>query len=117
MTVALRLLGLLFSVLPPALATLEFFPLWLGNGRTAISAISLVLLLLAAIPLFRILKRHLRTPAPWMLWFVLWLLLRAFLPIAAAIEEIALISFPTSLIGAFCFSLAKKRERAQEKEE
>lgn len=117
MTAALRLFGLLFSVLPPALATLEFFPLWLGSGRTSISALSLVLLLLAAIPLFRLLKRHLHTPAPWMLWFVLWLLLRVFLPIASAIEQIALISFPTSLVGAFFFSLAKKRERTQRKEE
>ncbi|MBE6655975.1 MAG: hypothetical protein E7609_03760 [Ruminococcaceae bacterium] len=111
MTVALRLLGLLLSVVPPTVATLEFFPLWLGNGKTALSAVSLVLLLLSAIPLFRILKKHLHTPAPWMLWLLLWVLLRALLPIAAAIERIALISFPTSLIGAFCFSLARRREK------
>lgn len=113
MRTALRLLGLLLSVLPPAVATLEYFPLWLSDGKTAISAFSLLLLLLSAVPLLRILKKHLRSPAPWMLWLLLWLSLRMFLPIAAAIEKIALISFPTSLLGAFCFLLAKKREKKQ----
>ena len=110
MTILLRILGLILSVLPPAIATLEFFPLWLTEGKTAFSAVSLVLLLLSAIPLFRLLKKHLRSPAPWMLWLILWLALRAFLPIAAAIETIALVAFPTSLAGAICFRLAKRQE-------
>ena len=114
MTLALRILGLVLSVLPPAIATLEFFPLWLTEGRTTLSALSLVLLLLSAIPIFRILKKHLRSPAPWMLWLILWLGLRAFLPIAAAIETIAFISFPTSILGAVCFRLAKRREGKKE---
>lgn len=114
MTITLRLLGILLSVVPPAIGTLEYFPLWLGNGNTAISAIALLLLLLSAIPLFRILKRHLRTPAPWMLWLCLWLALRAFLPIATAIETIALVSFPTSFLGAVCFRLASRREDRRE---
>ena len=114
MRLALRILGLVLSVLPPAIATLEFFPLWLTEGRTTLSALSLVLLLLSAIPIFRILKKHLRSPAPWMLWLILWLGLRAFLPIAAAIETIAFISFPTSILGAVCFRLAKRREGKKE---
>ena len=114
MTLTLRILGLVLSVLPPAIATLEFFPLWLTEGKTTLSALSLVLLLLSAIPIFRILKKHFHSPAPWMLWLILWLGLRAFLPIAAAIETIALISFPTSILGAVCFRLAKRREGKRE---
>lgn len=110
MTLTLRILGILLSVVPPAIATLEFFPLWLSEGKTAVSALSLVLLLLSAIPLFRLLKKHLQSPAPWMLWLCLWIALRAFLPIATAIETIALVAFPTSLLGAVCFRLAKRRE-------
>lgn len=114
MTLALRILGLLLSVLPPAIATLEYFPLWLSEGKTTVSAISLTLLLLSAIPLLRLAKKHLHSPAPWMLWLILWLALRAFLPIAAAIETIALVAFPTSLLGAVCFRLAKRREEKKE---
>ena len=113
MSTALRVLGLILSVAPPAIATLEFFPLWLSEGETTLSALSLLLLLLSAIPIFRLLKKHLHSPAPWMLWMVLWLFLRAFLPIATAIETIALIAFPTSLLGAVCFRLAKKRDERQ----
>ena len=111
MTFALRLLGLLLSVVPPALSTLEFFPLWLSEGRTALSAVALLLLLLSFLPLLRLIKAHLHSPAPWMLWLLLWVSLKAFLPIAEAIRTVALISFPTSLMGAVCFRLAKQREK------
>ena len=114
MTLALRILGLFLSVLPPAIATLEFFPLWLSEGTTTLSALSLLLLLLAAIPIFRLLKKHLHSPAPWMLWLVLWLALRAFLPIASAIETIALVAFPTSFLGAVCFRVAQRRDKRKE---
>ena len=114
MTILLRILGLTLSVLPPAIATLEFFPLWLSEGSTTLSALSLVLLLLAAIPIFRLLKKHLHSPAPWMLWLILWLALQAFLPIASCIETIALVAFPTSLLGAVCFRLAERREKRKE---
>lgn len=114
MTLALRLIGIMLSVIPPAVATLEFFPLWLSGGETTLSAVSLVLLLFSAIPIFRLFKKHLHSPSPFMLWFVLWLALRMFLPIAAAIETIALVAFPTSLLGAVCFRLAKKREKRKE---
>lgn len=108
-----RILGVLLSVIPPAFAILEYFPLWLTRGKTAISALSLLLLLLAAIPLFRIMKRRFKSPSPWVLWFLLWLFLRLFLPIAEALMTIAFISFPTCLLGAVCFYLARKRERKE----
>lgn len=104
----LRLCGILLSTVPPAVAILEHFPLWLTRGKTAISAISLILLLLAAIPLLRILKARFKTPAPWLLWLILWLFLQVFLPIATALRTIALVSFPTCFLGAVCFRLAKR---------
>lgn len=117
MKMLFRTLGVILSVVPPALSTLEFFPLWLGDGKSALSALSLLLLALAALPLFRIVKRHLRTPSPWMLWLLLWAALSVLLPIAAAIRTIALISFPTGFLGALCFRLARGREKsATEKE-
>ena len=110
MRMLFRILGITLCVLPPAIATLEHFPLWLSNGRQALSALSLLLLLLSAYPLFRILKRCLRSPSLWVLWLVLWVLLEVFLPILSAIKTIALISFPTGLLGALCFRLARKSE-------
>ena len=116
MKTLLRILGLVLCVLPPALSTLEFFPLWLSDGRSALSALSLILLLLSAIPLFRMVKRHLRSPSIWMLWLLLWVALEVFLPIASAIKTVALISFPTGFLGAVCFRLAKRGEREKRDE-
>lgn len=113
----LRIFGLLLSTVPPALAILEYFPLWLSKEKTAVSALTLLLLLLAAIPLFRVLKRHFKTPAPWVVWLLLWLFLKLFLPIAEALKTVAFISFPTCLLGALCFHYAGKAEKAENKKE
>lgn len=117
MKALLRVVGVLLSVVPPAVSTLEFFPLWLTDGRSALSALSLMLLLLSAIPLFRIVKRHLRSPSPWMLWLLLWAALSVLLPIARAVKTIALISFPTGFLGAVCFRLARGKERHEQTKE
>ena len=110
MKILLRILGIALCVLPPAISTLEFFPLWLSDGKSALSALSLMLLLLSALPLFRIVKRHLRSPSLWMLWLILWGVLEVFLPILSAVKTIALVSFPTGLLGALFFRLAKRSE-------
>lgn len=108
----LRILGITLCVLPPALATLEFFPLWLTREDCRLSALSVLLLLLSAAPLFRLLRARLRSPSAWLVWLLLWALLCAFEPIVASLKTIALISFPTSLLGAVCFRLAKRKDNA-----
>ena len=105
MKLLLRVLGILLCVLPPAISTLSFFPIWMADSKTAVSALTVILLCLAALPLFRLIKSHLRSPSAWMIWLALWGFLFAFRPIAPAIETIALISFPTSMLGALCFRI------------
>ena len=113
MRLLFRILGILFCVLPPAISTLSFFPIWMADSKTAVSALTVILLALSALPLFRILKAHLRSPSAWMIWLVLWGFLFAFRPIAPAIETIALISFPTSLLGAVCFRVSGRFEHRE----
>lgn len=108
--IGFRILGLLLCVLPPVIATLEYFPLWLGDKRSTVSAFTVILLFLAGIPILRLIRHRLRSPSAWMLWLVLWLFLTLFRPIAAAMETIALVSFPTSLAGAVCFRIAEHKK-------
>ena len=115
--VALRALGYLFSVLPPALAILERFPIWAQEGgRATLSGIALLLLLIAAIPLRRGLRaalaRFMKSPSAYGIWAVIWLFTAWFGRIAAAIAEIALIGTLSSLIGALFFRLAGRRDEA-----
>ena len=108
----LRILGMALCILPPTVATLEFFPLWLTREDCRLSALSVMLLLIAAIPLFRVVRARLRSPSAWMVWLTIWVLLALLEPIVASIKTIALISFPTGILGAICLRLSEKKEKS-----
>lgn len=114
----LRLLGYLFSVVPPALAILERFPLWAEEGELLLSGIGLLLLLIAAIPLRRGIRAALRSflasPSAPCVWGVLWLFTAWFGRIAVAIADIALIGTLSSLVGMLFFYLGKREVKKNE---
>ena len=108
MKLFLRILGILFYVLPPALSTLAFFPIWLSSAETALSALAMIPLCLGAVALFRLFRKHPSLFSGWMLWLGLWAFLFVFCPILPAIETVALISFPTALLGSLFFRLSDR---------
>ncbi len=103
----LTLLGLAFCILPPCFATLAYFPLWLTEKESSLSAFALLLLLLSAIPLFKFLRAHIKSYAAWMFWLVLFLALSAFRAIADGLWTISLLALIGSAAGTVCFALAK----------
>lgn len=116
----LRLFGYLFSVVPPALAILERFPLFSrAGGEFVLSGLGFLLLLVAAIPLRRgaerLLRRALASPSAPGVWAVLWLFCAWFGHISRAIAEVAMIGTLSSLIGAVFFRLG--RGEAEEDED
>ncbi len=73
---------------------------------TVISGFSLLLLVLAAAPLFNVIKRMLRTPSAPVLWFIIFI---AFLMLSRIADEMTVISFVglvSNLLGAVFFRLA-----------
>ena len=117
--IALRALGYFFSVVPPVLAILERFPVWVREGgRATLSGIALLLLLVAVIPLRRglraALSRWLSSPSAYGIWAVIWIFCAWFGRIAVAVAEIALVGLISSLIGAFFFRLAGRGEPSRE---
>lgn len=107
------ILGALLSVLPPALATLSYFPLWVEAGATqTVSGLCALTLVICAVPLFRIVMRHLRTPSLPLFWTLAYLLLKC---LASIISELCLIAFVgacSNIVGALFFHLAKKTRPA-----
>ena len=105
-------LGIFFSVVPPTLATLFYFPLWIASGAHAtVSGLCLFLLTLCALPLLRYLKEPGRSPSLPTLWGIVYLLVRA---LSAIIEQLLVISFVgllSNLVGALFFRLSKRGER------
>ncbi len=115
----LRAGGYLLCVVPPALAILERFPLFArAGGRPLISGIALLLLLLAAVPLRRGLKRalarFLSSPSAHGIWAAVWLLTAWFGRIAADVCDIALIGTLSSLLGALLFRLSERGVKPDE---
>ena len=111
----LRLSALTLCVLPVSLAILSYFPIWLGKGAsTALSGISLLLLFIAQVPLFRALKQYFASPSAPLIWFVLFVIFFMLSKIADDMTVIALVGFAGNLIGSVLFKLAARLGRSGE---
>lgn len=104
----LRLLGMIFCTLPPAAATLSYFPLWSGNGGKTLAGGAVLLLVMSAFPLIKWIKRHISEISSYMLWLILFLLFFALSKIAAEMTVICFAGFIGNAVGALLFYLAKR---------
>ena len=103
----LRLSALFFSVIPPALAVLFYFPLWEAvSAKKLISGGVLFLLILTAVPIFKAVLARIKTPMSYMLWLFIFLLFYLTASIADEMIVIAFTGFWSNLIGALLFKLA-----------
>ena len=105
----LKALGLSLCILPPLIATLAYFPLWreAGDGRLT-SGLTVLLLSISALPLYRQLKSWIRTAAihlPWLLIFLAFFLLSR---IADEMTVISFVGFVTNVIGSLFFKAARR---------
>lgn len=113
----LKILGLLFCTLPPAAATLCYFPLWVEAGAgTTVSGAVLLLLTFAFLPCYRLIHSRLASPATYTMWLIAFLLFWLLEKIAAQMIVISFFGFLGNLAGALLFRAAK-RQNEKEKEE
>ena len=102
-------LGLIFSVIPPALAVLLYFPVWVKSGAEyVVSGFAALLMIISLLPLFRLIRRALKSPSAYVIWLILFLV---FLLVSRIADQMIVISFTGlvgSLIGAIFFGLAKR---------
>jgi chromate transport protein ChrA len=106
------LIGLVISVLPVVIATVSYFPLWCARGgQTILSAFALILIIIAAVPLFRLLRTAFKSPASYTVWLVLFIIFFALSKIADEMVVISLIGFVSNLIGAIFFRLGKEKNK------
>ena len=106
----LNLVGLVLSVVPPLVATLSYFPLFVEKGADSVlSGIALILLIISAVPLFKFLRRALDSPSARTVWLIAFAL---FFTLGKIADEITVISFVgalSNLIAGVFFALAKRR--------
>ena len=106
---ALHFLGFSFCILPPAIATLSYFPLWTeGGGEYSVAGGCALLLVLCAFPLFKLIKRAFFSFATYFLWLFLFLVFMALSKIADQMTVISFVGFIGNMLGAVCFNIAKR---------
>ncbi len=103
-----KIVGILLCTVPAAVTALSYFPLWMQNEKSAISVFSLLVLGVCVIPLRNVIANALKSPAAWQLWLVLWILLSLLDAITEGLRAVSAVAFPTNLLGALFFWLARR---------
>ena len=112
----LSTLGLLLSVLPVSFAILLYFPLWRrAGGGAVLSGAVLILLIVAFVPLMRVIKAYFKSPSAYAIWFCSFLLFFTLSSIAEEMTVISFVGFVSNLLGAYCFKFAKRLKGSEEK--
>lgn len=105
----LHIIGLLACIVPPAVCTLLYFPLWRSVGASSVIAGGVALILvLCAMPLFKFFREKLRSPASYVMWFLAFLLFFFVSKVAEEMTVICFVGFVSNLAGAVLFGLAKR---------
>lgn len=103
----LQFLGYLLCIVPPIVCTLSYFPLW-RSAEKSVSVAVLVLILIAALPLYKLVKEKLKSPASYTVWLLLFILFFTLSKIAAEMTVISFVGFIGNALGAVFFAGARR---------
>ena len=108
-SLGLHIAGFGLCILPPAVCTLTYFPLWreIGYENCIAGGVALILAL-CAIPLYKLLKRAFSSYSSFFVWLILFLLFFSLSRIAEQMTVISLVGLIGNLLGAVCFHLARR---------
>lgn len=103
----LQILGFFLCIAPPLVCTASYFPIW-KESTQALSGGALLLILISAIPIYKLIKRKLASPASYVIWLVLFVIFFTLSSIAEQMTVISFFGFVGNLLGAICFKMAKR---------
>ncbi len=93
--------ALVLDVAAPLAATLSQFPIWVERSSAAtVSGCFVVFALLSAIPLMRVIKEYLKSPAAWLVWTFMTVFVLALRVIIDQMAIICLVGLMANLCGA-----------------
>ena len=104
----LTVFGYALCIFPPALAVLEYFPLWVESGEKRVSAVALILLAVCFTPALRAFRRYVKAPSALLFWLLLFLFISAFRAVMDELLAISLIALFTAIPGTACLYFAKR---------
>ena len=113
--IALHILGLSFCILPPALATLLYFPVWVeSGGGYALAGGGVLILAIFALPIIKRLSHLLARATPYVFWFVMFAVFFALSKISEEMTVISFMGFLGNLIGALIFKAEERKRKNEE---
>ena len=105
----LHISGILLCVLPPAVCTLLYFPLWIeSGGAKSLAGGAALLLVICVIPIFKLMKRYFSSPASYVIWLIAFIVFSLVSRVAHEMTVITFVGFISNALGAVLFWLAKK---------
>ncbi len=115
--IIISFVALLFSVIPPLIATLTYFPVWAEkSGSHVISGFALLILLVCISPIFRMIRKAFSSPSVTVIWLILFILFFILSKIAEEMIVISFVGFVGNLVGMVLFRIAKGGRATNEKE-
>ena len=116
-SLGLHIAGFLLCVLPPAICTLSYFPLWRDVGyESCISGGVALLLIICALPIYRLIKKLITSYSSYLVWLILFILFLGLSRIADQMTVISLVGFIGNLLGAICFRIARRVHKRSKNE-
>lgn len=110
-------LGMVCSVIPPVIATLCYFPLFIAQStRAVVSGIAVLLLIIATIPIARFIRNHWRMEAMPLLWGAFLLIFYAASKIIDQVINIAFVGTIANIVAFAVIIVAKKYKSKWEDE-
>lgn len=103
----LKALAVALCVIPVTVSILCYFPVWrAAGGEVLLSGVTMLLLALASLPLYKFIAQRLRSPAAYTVWLIAFLI---FLSLSKIADEMVIISFTGfvgNALGAIVYRLA-----------
>ena len=114
--IILHILAFSLCIVPPALATVFYFPVWVDKGSGyALAGGGVLLLVIFALPLFRRLSLIFAKATPYVLWLSIFLIFFGLSKIASEMAVISFAGFIGNLLGAFVFRIRDRRRELEKR--
>ena len=105
----LNTVGIILCVIPVLTSIVFYFPIWAERGApTLLSGFSLILILMATVPIIKLAKQALKSPAAYLMWLLAFVIFFMLSDIARDMTVICFVGFISNLCGAVFFKLAER---------
>lgn len=112
--IILHIVGFLLCIVPATVCTMLYFPMWRESGvGSCIAGGGALVLVICAIPLYKLLRRVLSSPSAYMMWLIAFLLFFGLSKIASEMTVITFVGFVSNLLGAILMKIGRKRADEQ----